>query len=319
LQSRIQGDETYAHTVNIPDFQSLMLPALTVLGNASPRSTVEVREALAKQFDLAPEALAQMLPSGKQTTFANRVAWAYSYLKQAGLISSPKRGVYEISDRGRSVLTSKPARIDIAFLAQFPEFQAFRQSTATNVSATTALPPESLAAALTPDEEIRTGYDRLRAALASQLLDRVKTVTPAGFEQLVVDLLVALGYGGSRKDAGQVVGGGGDEGIDGIIKEDRLGLDTIYVQAKRWQGTVGRPEIQRFAGALQGQRARKGVFMTTSTFTTDARSYAAALQTTIVLIDGPMLAQLMMDAGIGVSEAETIRILRADEDYFDGL
>lgn len=303
----------------IPDFQSLMLPALSLLGQASPRSTGEVREALAMQFKLTSEDLAQMLPSGKQTTFANRVAWAYSYLKQAGLISSPKRGVYEISDRGRGVLKSSPPKIDIVFLTQFPEFQAFRQSTATSAAPGTAMEPESTTAALTPDEEIRAAYDRLRAALASQLLDRAKTISPSGFEQLVVDVLVALGYGGSRKDAGQVVGGGGDEGIDGIIKEDRLGLDTIYVQAKRWQGTVGRPEIQRFAGALQGQRARKGVFITTSSFTADARSYSSGLQTTIVLIDGPMLAQLMMDAGIGVSEAETIRILKADEDYFDGM
>lgn len=303
----------------IPDFQSLMLPALALLGQASPRSTGEVREALAKQFNLTPEDLAQMLPSGKQTTFVNRVAWAYSYLKQAGLISSPKRGVYEISDRGSGVLKDKPSKIDIPFLSQFPEFQAFRQSPDASAESSATSQPEALTIALTPDEEIRAGYDRLRAALASQLLDRVKTITPAGFEQLVVNLLVALGYGGSRKDAGQVIGGGGDEGIDGIIKEDRLGLDTIYVQAKRWQGTVGRPEIQRFAGALQGQRARKGVFITTSSFTADARSYSSGLQTTIVLIDGPMLAQLMMDAGIGVSEAETIRILTADEDYFDGM
>lgn len=303
----------------IPDFQSLMLPALALLGQASPRSTGEVREALAKQFNLTPEELAQLLPSGKQTTFTNRVAWAYSYLKQAGLISSPKRGVYDISDRGRGVLRDKPPKIDIPFLAQFPEFQAFRQSPDASAAPSATSQPEASTVALTPDEEIRAGYDRLRAALASQLLDRVKSITPAGFEQLVVDLLVALGYGGSRKDAGQVVGGGGDEGIDGIIKEDRLGLDTIYVQAKRWQSTVGRPEIQRFAGALQGQRARKGVFITTSSFTADARSYSSGLQATIVLIDGPMLAQLMMDAGIGVSEAETIRILKADEDYFDGM
>ena len=302
----------------IPDFQSLMLPALSLLGQASPQSAGEVREALATQFSLTPEELAQMLPSGKQATFSNRVAWAYSYLKQAGLISSPKRGVYEISERGRSVLKSNPPRIDIAFLSQFPEFQVFRQSTATHVAQGATTEPESTNAALPPDEEIRAAYDRLRAALASQLLDRAKSITPSGFEQLVVDVLVALGYGGTQKDAAQVVGAGGDEGIDGLIKEDRLGLDTIYVQAKRWQGTVGRPEIQRFAGALQGQRARKGVFITTSTFTADARSYASGLQTTIVLIDGPMLAQLMMDAGIGVSETETIRLLRADEDYFDG-
>lgn len=305
--------------MTIPDFQTLMLPALVSLVGPSPRPTAEVRDVLAKQFALGPDELAQMLPSGKQTTFANRVAWAYSYLKQAGLISSPKRGVYEISDRGRAVLKGNPPRIDIAFLAQFPEFQAFRQSTSTSGTPTASVSAETPAATLTPDEEIRVGYDRLRAALASQLLERVKGVSPAGFEQLVVDLLVALGYGGSRKDAGQVVGGSGDEGIDGIIKEDRLGLDTIYLQAKRWQGVVGRPEIQRFAGALQGQRARKGVFITTSAFTADAKAYAAALQTTIVLIDGPMLAQLMMDAGVGVSEAETIRLLRADEDYFEGM
>ena len=296
-----------------------MLPALALLGQASPRSAGEVREALAKQFNLTPEELVQMLPSGKQATFSNRVAWAYSYLKQAGLISSPKRGVYEISDRGRGVLRDKPTRVDIAFLSQFPEFQTFRQSSEVSAAASTTPLPEVSNIALTPDEAIRAGYDRLRAALASQLLERVKTISPAGFEQLVVDLLVALGYGGSRKDAGQVVGGSGDEGIDGIIKEDRLGLDTIYIQAKRWQSSVGRPEIQRFAGALQGQRARKGVFITTSSFTADARAYSSGLQTNIVLIDGPMLAQLMMDAGIGVSEAETIRILRADEDYFDGM
>lgn len=297
-----------------------MLPALVLLGQASPRTASEVREVLSRQFALTPEELTQMLPSGKQTTFSNRVAWAYSHLKQAGLISSPKRGVYEISARGNGVLKEQPARIDISFLTQFPEFQAFRQSSsATGSSNVALLRTESPDEVLTPDEQIRAGYERLRAALASQLLDRLKAVSPAGFEQLVIDVLVALGYGGSRKDAAQVVGGGGDEGIDGIIKEDRLGLDTIYVQAKRWQSSVGRPEIQRFAGALQGQRARKGVFITTSTFTTDARSYSSGLQTTIVLIDGPMLVQLMMDAGIGVSEAETIRILRADEDYFDGM
>lgn len=296
-----------------------MLPALALLDKESPRSTAELREALAEQFNLTSEELVHLLPSGKQTTFTNRVAWAYSYLKQAGLILSPKRGVYEIAPRGREVVRDKPLRIDISFLTQFPEFQAFRQSSDAGVMPNPNSQPDPVSNVLTPDEEIRAGYDRLRAALASQLLDKVKAITPAGFEQLVVDLLVALGYGGSRKDAGQVVGGGGDEGIDGIIKEDRLGLDTIYLQAKRWQGTVGRPEIQRFAGALQGQRARKGVFITTSSFTADARSYASGLQTTIVLIDGPMLAQLMMDAGIGVSEAETIRILKADEDYFDGM
>lgn len=301
----------------VPDFQTLMLPALRVLAARSPMTTVEVRAELAAQFSLTASDLAELLPSGRQTTFANRVAWAYSYLKQAGLISSPRRGVYEIVDRGRQVIAEGPARIDIGFLGRFPEFQEFRQPAepAAESSVSTTLPP----ATLTPDEQIRAGNTRLRESLALHLLERAKMISPASFERLVVDVLVGLGYGGSRADAAEVVGGGGDEGIDGIIKADRLGLDSIYVQAKRWQGSVGRPEIQRFAGALQGQRARKGVFITTSHFTADAQAYAAGLQTTIVLVDGRQLAELMMDAGIGVAPAEEIRILKPDEDYFDSI
>ena len=198
----------------VPDFQTLMLPALTLLGRRSPQTAGEVREALAAEFALTPEDLAQMLPSGKQATFGNRVAWAYSYLKQAGLISSPRRGAYEITERGRSVLAGAPARIDIALLTQFPEFQAFRQGGEGREGEAEIAQPAAVAA-LTPDEEIRAGYERLRAALASQLLERVRAVTPAGFEQLAVDVLVALGYGGSRRDAARVVGGGGDRASTG--------------------------------------------------------------------------------------------------------
>jgi len=295
-----------------------MLPALRVLGQQSPRTTSEVRQVLSAEFALSADELAELLPSGRQTTFANRVAWAYSYLKQALLISSPRRGVYEITGRGRTVLAEQPTRIDIQFLSRFPEFQTFRQPAASSEELP-APPTTVIAASLTPDEQIRAGYKQLRATLAGQLLERVMAVSPAGFEQLVVDVLVGLGYGGSIADAGSVVGGGGDGGIDGIIKEDRLGLDLIYVQAKRWQGSVGRPEVQRFAGALQGQRARKGIFITTSTFTADAVSYAAGLQVSIVLIDGRRLAELMMDAQIGVLPAEAITILRQDEDYFETL
>ncbi len=278
----------------VPDFQTLMLPALRVLERQSPSTTGEVRRALAEEFALSEADLAELLPSGRQTTFANRVAWAYSYLKQAGLISSPRRGAYEIT------------------------FQAFRQAS----SSDEPVEPSSIATRvveLTPDEQIRAGYKRLRESLGGQLLERVKAVSPGSFEQLVVDVLVGLGYGGTIADAGMVVGGGGDEGIDGIIKEDRLGLDYIYVQAKRWQSTVGRPEIQRFAGALLGQRARKGIFITTSSFSADAVSYAANQQVSIVLIDGRTLVELMMDAQIGVSHSEEIRVLRTDEDYFDSL
>ena len=215
----------------VPDFQTLMLPALRALGQQSPCTTSEVRQALSAEFVLTDQDLAELLPSGRQTTFANRVAWAYSYLKQAVLISSPRRGVYEITERGRAVLGEHPTRIDIAFLSRFPEFQAFRQP-----SGTTDEPaPQTatvIATALTPDEQIRAGYKQLRESLAGQLLERIMAVSPSGFEQLVIDVLVGLGYGGSVADAGRVVGGGGDGGIDGIIKEDRLGLDFIYVQAK---------------------------------------------------------------------------------------
>ena len=300
----------------VPDFQTLMFPALRVLSKQSPRTTVEVRAALANEFHLTEVDLAELLPSGRQTTFANRVAWAYSYLKQAGLISSPRRGAYEITDRGRSAMAENPTRIDIAFLSRFPEFQAFRQPSSDPA------PNEPVAvsqAVLTPDEQIRSGYKRLRESLAVLLLERALAVSPARFERLVIDVLVGLGYGGSHADAAEVAGRGGDEGIDGIIKEDRLGLYSIYVQAKRWQNPVGRPEIQRFAGALQGQQARKGIFITTSSFSEEARAYARGLQTTIVLIDGRQLAELMMDAGIGVSPSDEIKILKPDEDYFDNI
>jgi len=302
----------------VPDFQTLMLPALRVLGQHSPRTTSEVRGALAAEFSLTEQDLAELLPSGRQTTFANRVAWAYSYLKQAGLIGSPRRGTYEITARGRAVLGEGPTRIDIGFLSRFSEFVAFRQPSGSGEGVVT-IPSPAAVVELTPDEQIRAGYKRLRESLGGQLLERVKVVSPESFERLVIDVLVGLGYGGTLADAGMVVGGGGDEGIDGIIKEDRLGLDYIYVQAKRWQSTVGRPEIQRFAGALLGQRARKGIFITTSGFSADAIAYAANQQVSIVLIDGRTLAELMMDAQIGVSTSEQIRVLKQDEDYFEAL
>lgn len=304
--------------MTVPDFQTLMLPALRVLERSSPSTTVEVRQALATEFSLSEQDLAELLPSGRQTTFANRVAWAYSYLKQAGLIGSPRRGSYEITDRGRAVLTESPTRIDIGFLSRFPEFQAFRQPNSVEARTESPTAP-GIAIELTPDEQIRAGYKRLRESLGGQLLERIKAISPSSFEKLVVDVLVGLGYGGTLTDAGMVVGGGGDEGIDGIIKEDRLGLDYIYVQAKRWQSTVGRPEIQRFAGALLGQRARKGIFITTSSFSADATAYAANQQVSIVLVDGRQLVDLMMDAEIGVSRFEEIRILKTDEDYFESL
>jgi restriction system protein len=304
--------------MSVPDFQTLMLPVLKQLAAGGEQPPAKVREAVATALQLTPEDLGALLPSGRQTTFANRVAWALGYLKQAGLLESPRRGVYRLTDRGRTTLSDNVDRVDIQYLMRFPEFVAFRTpGTPTQPDVDLTLgSAKSDASSLTPDEQMRVGYARLRESLAAQVLERVRQVTPKFFEELVVDLLVAMGYGGSREDAAAVVGRSGDEGIDGIIKEDRLGLDAIYVQAKRWKDSVGRPDIQRFAGALQGQRARKGVFITTSTYSADAKSYVTNLQTTIVLIDGKELAELMIDHGVGVSEADVLKVLKLDEDYF---
>ena len=303
----------------VPDFQTLMLPVLKAYGDGGERASADAVDPIAEQFHLTADELAERLPSGRQTRFRNRIAWAHGYLKQAGLLESPRRGRYRITARGREVLATNPARIDIAFLERYPEFQEFRGRTATNTaiapgSATLAL--GATEAELTPDEQVRAGAERHRTLLAGLLLERVKQAPPAFFENLVVKLLVAMGYGGSQEDAAKVVGRAGDSGIDGVIKEDPLGLDSIYVQAKRWDAPVGRPTVQQFAGALQGQRAHKGVLITTSTFTREAMDYVAGLQSTIILVDGPQLAQLMIDYGIGVADVETIRLKRIDEDYF---
>ncbi len=301
----------------IPDFQTLMLPVLRQLASSGEQAPSVVRAAVASSFKLSDEELATLLPSGRQAIFSNRIAWALSFLKQAGLVESPRRGLYRITERGTATLREPVERINIQYLMRFPEFVAFRTASNDDAEQTPSLAKVAAESTpLTPDEQIRQGYTRLQASLATQLLERVRQASPKFFEELVVELLVAMGYGGSHEDASSVVGQSGDEGIDGIIKEDRLGLDTIYIQAKRWKDSIGRPEIQRFAGALQGQRARKGVFLTTSSFTADARSYATNLQTTIVLIDGAQLAQLMLEFGIGVSEAGLVKLWKLDEDYF---
>jgi restriction system protein len=247
----------------IPDFQSLMLPLLTYLAGDTERTNQETLDALAASSNLSDDERTQLLPSGRPTVFRNRVAWAKSYLVRAGLIEASRRGIYRITHLGRQVLAGQPERIDLKFLGSFPGSCGFgspaKQSTETQVAAS----PDSM----TPEDHIALGYQQIREALAADLLRSIKECAPDFFEQLVVDLLLAMGYGGSRQDAGQAVGRGGDGGIDGIIKEDRLGLDAIYIQAKRWEGVVGRPEIQKFAGALQGQRARKGIFLTTSSYT----------------------------------------------------
>lgn len=256
----------------VPDFQTLMLPVLREFADGAEHATRDVRQRVANQLGLTPADVAEVLPSGTQTRLANRVAWAQVYMKRAGLLSSVRRGIYRITERGQEVLKSPPPRITIEFLEQYPEFVGFRspvelpQLKGTDPAlikvVTDGIPPSlNQPTALTPDEQVHIGAARIKENLVAQILERVKRGAPAAFERVVIDLLVAMGYGGSHDDAAQVVGKSGDTGIDGIIKEDRLGLESIYVQAKRWdETTVGRPAIQQFAGALQGHRARKGVF-----------------------------------------------------------
>jgi restriction system protein len=294
----------------IPDFQSYMLPLLKLTSDQKEHSRRDVAPALAMEFGLTAEEQAMLLPSKRQEVFINRFHWARFHLAKAGLLESPKRGAFRITDRGLHVLASPPPKITIAFLAQFPEFAEFRNTThSPDVPDTTE--------EATPEETIEAAYQQRREALAAELLTLVKQATPAFFERLVVDLLVAMGYGGSRTDAGQALGKSGDEGVDGIIKEDKLGLDVIYLQAKRWKDkAVGRPDLQQFAGALHGQRARKGVYLTTSTFSKEARDFVSHLDSQIILIDGKELASLMIDHNVGVTLERTYEIKRVDTDFF---
>lgn len=300
----------------IPDYQTLMLPLLRLAADGRDHTTGEAVEALAVTFALTPTERNQLLPSGQQPIFNNRVGWAASYLKKAGLLEAPRRGVFRITTRGKQVINENPARIDVRFLERFPEFVEFRNASRA-IKQSTETESSSSATAQTPEESLELAYQTLRANLAQDILSRILSCSPGFFERLVIELLVKMGYGGSRRDAGERIGQSGDGGIDGIIKEDRLGLDIIYIQAKRWQGTVGRPEIQKFVGALQGQRAKKGVFITTSSFTQDAIDYASRIDTKVVLIDGPLLANLMIDFDVGVSIAASYIVKRVDSDYFE--
>jgi restriction system protein len=267
---------------------------------------------LAVQSKLADDERKELLPSGRQAKFDNRVNWVVTHLKKAHLLESTGRGTFRITNRGLEVLKNRPAKIDLRFLNQFPEFVEFR-----NLSRQEKHEVEGIETGeRTPEEILEASYQTLRQNLQQELLELVKTCSPKFFENLVVDLLVAMGYGGSRKDAGEAVGRSGDGGIDGIIKEDRLGLDVVYIQAKRWQGTVGRPEIQAFTGSLEGARARKGVFITTSTFTPNALDYVSRIEKKIVLIDGQQLAQFMVDYDIGVTEMARYVVKKIDLDYF---
>jgi restriction system protein len=301
--------------VAVPDYQTLMLPLLKLAADDQLHSLAEAREALGLVFKLTQAEREELLPSGSQAKFSNRVAWAKTYLQQAGLLASPKRGHFQLTDRGAAILKAPPSRIDVKFLEQYPEFVEFKtkQSDTDHPSAPVLTGTDTE----TPEEAFEVAYQKMTASLASEVLTRVKASSAEFFERLVVELLLKMGYGGSRSDAGEAVGRSGDEGIDGIISEDRLGLDIVYLQAKKWDGTVGRPEIQKFVGALHGKRARKGVFISTGTFSADAIAYVEHIDPKVVLIDGKRLAQLMVDFEVGVSTARTYSVKRIDSDYFE--
>ncbi len=297
----------------VPDFQSIMLPLLKLASNGQEHSGQELLEKLAKHFDLNDEDINELLPSGKQTRFYNRVGWARTYLIKSKLLEMPRRSFYKITERGQDVLKGNPIRIDMNYLKRFPEYIVFKekQNERDDKKKIEETTEES-----TPEEILEGAYQEIKDNLALEVLENVMSCSPAFFERLVVELLVAMGYGGSWQDAARAVGQTGDEGIDGIIDEDRLGLDTIYIQAKKWANNVGRPEIQKFVGALAGKRAKKGIFITTSIFSSDAVKYASDIDTKVILIDGKRLAGLMMDYNIGVNEVTTYKLKKIDSDYF---
>ena len=302
----------------IPDYESLMLPLLKQLADGSVRVLKDVIAALADECQLTAEEQAQLLPSGGTLTFHSRVGWAKTYLKKAGLLTQPKRGMVQISAAGTEVLAENLDALSTKYLYRLESFQDFRNGnpSAEGETKAGASAPVSVEVDLTPDEVIDAAFEKSREALADDVLERVKACSPSYFERLVVQLLIKMGYGGSREEAGRAVGKSGDGGIDGIINEDRLGLDAIYLQAKRWEGVVGRPEIMKFVGALAGQRASKGVFITTSWYTQEAKDYAANSQYKVVLIDGPRLSDLMIEHDLGVSVAATYQLKRIDSDFF---
>jgi restriction system protein len=317
--------------VAIPDYQTLMQPVLAVHADGREHSSSDIREALAARFGLTDEDRRRLLPSGRTPLFNNRAHWAVTYLAQALALERTRRGHTRITERGRQLLDCHPERVGTDDLEEFPEFVAFvsrstgrarrpssEQRGNGDHDAAAATPSSSATPrdATTPDEVMDAAYRELHSALADELLERIKAQQPAFFEGLVLDVLTAMGYGGSRSDAAERLGRAGDGGIDGVIREDALGLDVIYVQAKRWDGSVGRPVIQGFVGALHGAHAEKGVLITTSHFTSDAIRYAEGVSARVILIDGLRLAELMIDWGVGVTETTRYELKRVDGDYF---
>jgi restriction system protein len=306
----------------VPGFQEFMLPLLKVASDGEEHSVAHAMDAIADQMGLTQEDRNELLPGGTQTRLYNRVTWAVTYLTKSQMLERTGRGRFRIRPRGREVLGQNPSRVDNSFLKQFPEFRAFQTKRAEKAWESRRgeeIPKDQDDPIVTPDERLDGAYKELRETLADDLLERVLASSPKFFEYLVIDLLVAMGYGGSRADAAQVVGKSGDEGIDGVIKEDRLGLDMVYVQAKKWDGSVGPGDIDRFVGSLMRKKANKGVFITSGTFTSGALKAAQEASAKVVLIDGERLAELMIDHGVGVTEHRSYLVKKIDSDYFESL
>jgi restriction system protein len=297
----------------VPDFQTLLLPMLKVTQDRAEHTTGEVIKRLAQEFSLSPDDRDELLPSGTQRRFDNRVNWAAAHLRKAGLLESVGRGRFRITDRGLDVLRQNPGKLDMKFLGQFPGYIEFLRGGPDSKSLTPTASPPVLEQ--TPEELIDVTFRQLEEGLAQQLLDTVSSVSPTFFEQVVIDLLVKMGYGGSP-EAARRIGRSGDGGIDGTIDQDPMGLDVVYVQAKRWQGSVGRPVLQAFAGSLEGRKATKGLVITTSSFSPDAKAYLETISKRIVLIDGRLLARLMIRHGLGVKDTGTYVLKQVDNDYF---
>ncbi len=298
--------------MTIPKFQEITLPMLKLAADGQIWAMSDARKKLAQYFQLSVEEIEELLPSGRQSRFTNRVSWAKVYLEQGGLLSSPKRAHFQITEIGKVVLQNPPAEISIKFLTQYSNFQGFRSRT---LNSDSVEPIDT--GSDTPEEVLESAYLTIRKNLAIEVLQRVKGCAPGFFERLVIDLLLKMGYGRAGGGFGERVGQAGDAGIDGILSEDRLGLEMVYLQAKRWEGTVGRPEIQKFVGALHGKRARKGVFITTGTFSADAIAYVQTIDPKVALVDGKQLAEYMIDFCLGVSLASTYEVKRIDTDYFE--
>lgn len=302
----------------IPKYEDIMLPLLKYLSDGKEHGLSETHDAMAKQFKLTDEELRELLSSGKQTIFRNRVGWARTYMKKAGLLISPKRAHFKISEKGIELLKENPTEINSKFLTRydaFVEFQAIKKDKKENGHLLQTQLADNVDQ--TPEESLEYAYQKLHFELSKELLDIVKSCPPEFFEKLVIDLLITMGYGGSRKEAGQAIGKSGDGGIDGIINEDKLGLDVIYLQAKRWGNTVPVKEIRDFTGALAFKKAKKGIFITTSSFPNSVYEFVGQVEYKIILIDGERLANLMIEHSIGLSTVNTYHVKTIDSDYFE--